>query len=124
MGPSNRFSDAAYVLSAALMTSNALVRHVDFLSVYSAYLRGLLVDAIRHPRHRDTPLAGLRIVVDPGNGGGGFMATQVLGPLGADVSGEQGRRGCAGRGGEGGGCCCCPLLASPTFDPQLWVWSE
>ena len=89
MGPANRFNDSAYVVSAALMTSNALVRHVDFLSVYCAYLRGLMVDAIRHPQHRDQPLKGLKIVVDPGNGGGGFMATQVLGPLGADVAGES-----------------------------------
>ena len=32
------------------------------------------------------PLAGLKICVDPGNGAGGWFATDVLEPLGADVS--------------------------------------
>ena len=36
----------------------------------------------------DTPLKGMHIVVDAGNGAGGFFATQVLGRLGADTSGS------------------------------------
>ena len=35
------------------------------------------------------PLSGLKIVVDAGNGAGGFYATDVLAPLGADISGSQ-----------------------------------
>lgn len=35
------------------------------------------------------PLANLHIVVDAGNGAGGFFATDVLKPLGADISGSQ-----------------------------------
>ena len=38
---------------------------------------------------QDKPLAGLHIVVDAGNGNGGFFATKVLEPLGADISGSQ-----------------------------------
>ena len=37
---------------------------------------------------RDRPLEGLRIVVDAGNGAGGFYATRVLAPLGADITGS------------------------------------
>ena len=37
----------------------------------------------------DHPLQGLHIVVDAGNGAGGFYAGEVLEPLGADVSGSQ-----------------------------------
>ena len=36
----------------------------------------------------ETPLKGMHIVVDAGNGAGGFFATQVLGRLGADTSGS------------------------------------
>lgn len=36
----------------------------------------------------ETPLAGLKIAVDAGNGCGGFYARDVLAPLGADVSGS------------------------------------
>ena len=53
---------------------------------YSAYLRGVMQRGIAHPARPDAPLAGFRIVVNPGNGGGAFIASQVLGPLGADVS--------------------------------------
>ena len=33
-----------------------------------------------------TPLAGMKICVNPGSGAGGFFASEVLAPLGADVS--------------------------------------
>ncbi|PSC71684.1 phosphoglucomutase [Micractinium conductrix] len=82
----DRCNDHAFVITAALQTSNELVRSVDFLPEYAAYLRELMKKAISHPAHPDAPLAGLKIVVNPGNGGGGFIAEQVLGPLGADVS--------------------------------------
>ncbi len=37
----------------------------------------------------EKPLAGLKIVVDAGNGAGGFYAEKILAPLGADVSASQ-----------------------------------
>ncbi len=37
----------------------------------------------------EKPLSGMKIVVDAGNGSGGFFAEKVLEPLGADVSGSQ-----------------------------------
>ena len=37
----------------------------------------------------EKPLEGLRIVVDAGNGAGGFFVSQVLDPLGADTTGSQ-----------------------------------
>lgn len=37
---------------------------------------------------KEKPLAGMHIVVDAGNGAGGFFATDVLEPLGADISGS------------------------------------
>jgi len=37
----------------------------------------------------DKPLAGMRILVDAGNGSGGFFADRVLVPLGADTTGSQ-----------------------------------
>ncbi len=36
-----------------------------------------------------TPLAGFKVAVDAGNGAGGFFATKVLVPLGADISASQ-----------------------------------
>lgn len=55
------------------------------LEQYAGHLRQQLIEAINHPQHREKPLSGLKIVVDAGNGSGGFFASQVcvqgLGPL-------------------------------------------
>ncbi len=37
----------------------------------------------------EKPFAGMRIVVDAGNGAGGFFATRLLAPLGADITGSR-----------------------------------
>ncbi len=58
---------------------------LDFLRVYAAGL----VEKIRSATGREKPLSGFRIVVDAGNGAGGFFAEQVLEPLGACTEGSQ-----------------------------------
>lgn len=60
---------------------------VDLLSHYSANLRKIICNETE-TKEEDKPLAGLHFVVDAGNGAGGFFATQVLEPLGADISGS------------------------------------
>ncbi|MDP4291285.1 MAG: phosphomannomutase/phosphoglucomutase, partial [Bacteroidota bacterium] len=44
---------------------------------------------VNDPRHFNTPLRGFHIVVDAGNGSGGFFVDKVLQPLGADTTGSQ-----------------------------------
>ena len=58
----------------------------DYMTAYAARLRQLIVDGVKAGSR---PLEGFHIVVDAGNGAGGFYATQVLEPLGADISGSQ-----------------------------------
>ena len=58
----------------------------DYMGQYAARLRDQIV---RETGGKEKPLAGLHIVVDAGNGAGGFYASEVLEPLGADVSGSQ-----------------------------------
>ncbi len=48
-----------------------------------------LVEKVRKETGEETPLSGKKIVVDAGNGAGGFFADKVLAPLGADTSGSQ-----------------------------------
>jgi len=60
------------------------VERGEFMDVYAAQLR----DKVRAAAGKDRPLEGCRIVVDAGNGAGGFYAHKVLAPLGADVSGS------------------------------------
>ncbi len=56
----------------------------DFMPVYCDGLRSL----IKKETNSETPLKGMKIAVDAGNGVGGFFARDVLAPLGADVSGS------------------------------------
>lgn len=48
-----------------------------------------LVERIQKGTNSSEPLAGMRIVLDAGNGAGGFFASQVLAVLGADTRGSQ-----------------------------------
>ncbi len=48
-----------------------------------------LVDKVRRATGKQTPLSGKRILVDAGNGAGGFYVDLVLKPLGADTTGSQ-----------------------------------
>jgi phosphomannomutase len=61
----------------------------DFMSIYAAKFVQQIREAVNHPQHFATPLQGLKIIVDAGNGAGGFYVAQVLKPLGADTTGSQ-----------------------------------
>jgi phosphomannomutase len=62
------------------------VKKVDYMAVYT----GDLVAAVRKASGNiEKPLEGFHIVVDAGNGAGGFFAGKVLEPLGAVTSGSQ-----------------------------------
>ena len=61
---------------------------VDYMAQYAARLRRLICEGVKASDY-EHPLAGFHIVVDAGNGAGGFYATEVLAPLGADVAGSQ-----------------------------------
>ena len=59
---------------------------VNVMQMYAAHLRQMISMGLK-----DVPggLNGLHVVVDAGNGAGGFFATDVLAPLGADITGSQ-----------------------------------
>lgn len=61
------------------------VYHLDYLDVYAA----TLVEKVRKETGEETPLSGKKIIVDAGNGAGGFFTDKVLAPLGADTTGSQ-----------------------------------
>lgn len=63
-------------------------RPVPYMRQYAARLRRVICDGVKAADY-DHPLAGFHIVVDAGNGAGGFYAAEVLEPLGADISGSQ-----------------------------------
>lgn len=60
----------------------------NYMEQYCVRLREMIKQDV-NAEDFDYPLKGLKIVVDAGNGAGGFYASEVLEPLGADVSGSQ-----------------------------------
>ncbi len=60
----------------------------DSLAAYTRSLREKIREGVQ-AENFSNPLKGLHIVVDAGNGAGGFFVSQVLEPLGADTSGSQ-----------------------------------
>lgn len=60
----------------------------DYMSQYAGRLRALICEGVKAQDY-EHPLKGFHIVVDAGNGVGGFYADNVLLPLGADISGSQ-----------------------------------
>jgi len=65
------------------------VTEVDFISVYAADLVDKIRKGANDPDDFMQPLKGLKIIVDAGNGAGGFFVKKVLEPLGADTTGSQ-----------------------------------
>ena len=62
-------------------------RHCRFMERYADLLREMVKNAVKAEDH-DHPLKGFHIVVDAGNGAGGFYE-KVLSSLGADTTGSQ-----------------------------------
>ena len=63
----------------------ARVEQGSFMPEYAK----MLCRKVREATGLERPLEGLRIVVDAGNGAGGFYAADVLQPLGADTAGSR-----------------------------------
>ena len=67
------------------LSGNGSYREMSFMDEYSRQL----VDLVRESCGKVQPLLGKKIVVDAGNGAGGFFTEKVLRPLGADTTGSQ-----------------------------------
>ncbi len=61
------------------------IENAEFMDTYSK----ILADKIRSATGENEPLKGFKIVVDAGNGAGGFYVDKVLKPLGADTTGSR-----------------------------------
>ncbi|XVF43605.1 hypothetical protein PTKIN_Ptkin02bG0053100 [Pterospermum kingtungense] len=75
-------------LTKVSTTLNSPPTKVDFMSAYAKHLRDIIKERVNHPIHYDTPLQGFQIVVNAGNGSGGFFTWDVLDKLGADTFGS------------------------------------
>ena len=74
--------------SPKLAEEEGSVRSINVMNYYSEKLRRLVKEGVNLQDDYDLPLKGFKIVVDAGNGAGGFFANDVLKELGADVTGS------------------------------------
>ena len=80
------FAESDYVLNSLHPAESKPVVTLDLMSLYCRHLRDLIINGAGNgPK----PLSGLKIAVDAGNGAGGFYATDILAPLGADISASR-----------------------------------
>jgi len=70
-------------------TPKGTVTKKDLMSVYAKQLADKIRSGVNSKTNFEQPLTGLKIVVDAGNGSGGFYVDKVLQPLGADTTGSQ-----------------------------------
>jgi len=83
--------DELFVLAETLpnnlnMTAGKLIKYIPFLPTYEERLKRLIINSINP--EVSMPLLGLHVVVDAGNGAGGFYAG-LLESLGAWIEGSQ-----------------------------------
>lgn len=72
-----------YAASAHILPFEYHAESVNLMQMYAAHLRSMISMGV------GGDLSNMKIVVDAGNGAGGFFANSVLAPLGADISGSQ-----------------------------------
>ena len=70
------------------LNKNGTITNINYIAEYSKMLRDMIKEGVG-AKDYDNPLKDFKIAVDAGNGVGGFYATEVLAPLGADVSASQ-----------------------------------
>jgi phosphomannomutase len=70
-------------------TKSGDVLKVNLLQDYSSFLTEMIIKSVKSDRNYNKPLEGLKIIVDAGNGAGGFFSDKVLKQLGADITGSQ-----------------------------------
>ena len=66
-------------------TGNGQYRTLNYMDIYAEHL----VKFVQKKTGEKQPLQGKKVIVDAGNGAGGFYASKVLLPLGADIQGSQ-----------------------------------
>lgn len=87
-------SDVADILTFAENTPKdpaevpGAVTETPYMNNYAELLRNMICEAVNADDYA-RPLRDFKIAVDAGNGAGGFYATKVLEPLGADITGSQ-----------------------------------
>jgi phosphomannomutase len=69
-------------------TAEALTE-IDLISDYADHIKRVIRENLSSKVDQEKPLADFKIIVDAGNGSGGFFADKILKSLGAETEGSQ-----------------------------------
>lgn len=72
-----------------ISNQEGIIKNYDFMAIYADQFVQKIRQEVNHADDFNQPLKGLKIIVDAGNGAGGFYANQVLINVGADITGSQ-----------------------------------
>lgn len=81
--------DIEYILSHPEKEEHTSVGMITQQSLLDVYSQDLVEKIRKACGGEEQPLKQMRIIVDAGNGAGGFFAESILAPLGADTTGSQ-----------------------------------
>lgn len=87
--------DIKYILDSALKEDFKYSSYkgksfsINFIDTYSNLLTEKIREEINSNENYEMPLLGFKIIVDAGNGAGGFFASKILKTLGAKTEGSQ-----------------------------------
>lgn len=71
-----------------IASASGKIQNIDFMSEYAEMLCDKIKKGV-NAKDYEQPLKGHKIIVDAGNGVGGFFVEKVLKPLGAETNGSQ-----------------------------------
>lgn len=69
-------------------TKKGTVRSINIMEHYCDKIKNMIKSNIDTSQNSDLPLKNVKIIVDAGNGAGGFFVKDILEPLGAEISGS------------------------------------
>lgn len=72
-----------------LAAKEAKTFKIDLIADYAEYIKTIIRKNLSNQVDQAKPLAAFKIIVDAGNGSGGFFAEKILAALGADIEGSQ-----------------------------------
>ena len=72
-----------YASEGKHLDGNGKINHGDYLGLYCDLIKNMILSELPEG------LTGFSVAVDAGSGAGGFFATRILAPLGANISGSQ-----------------------------------
>lgn len=82
-------SENEILAEAQIENKNVEIKSIDLISDYAEHIKNIIRKNLNQELDQENPLAGFKIIVDAGNGAGGFFAEKILRALGADTAGSQ-----------------------------------